>query len=63
MFNAPKQFLQEGGAAAAAQGLNGSQLTELVEATAGALPPIVVQVEDVMAGIQGNVDAKKVGVV
>lgn len=63
MFSAPKQFLQEGGAASASQGLNGDQLTELVEATAAALPPLEVKVTDIMAGIQGNVEAKETGVI
>jgi len=63
MFDTPRQFLQEGGGAITGQGLNGDQLAELVEATAGALPPIEVKVTDIMAGIQGNADAQETGVV
>lgn len=62
-FDTPRQFLQEGGAAAGGQGLSGDQLTELVEATAGALPPIEVKVTDIMAGIEGNAEAQETGVV
>lgn len=60
MFDAPRQFLQEGGAAAAAsQTLSAEEISDII----AALPPQQVQVVDIMAGIQGNVEATDTGVV
>ena len=60
MFGAPKQFLQEGGAATAqAQALSAEEINDIVTA----IPPQQVQVVDIMAGIQGNEDAQNTGVV
>lgn len=62
LFSMPRQHLQEGGAVGN-QGISNEQLAEIVEATIGSIPPQQVQVVDIMAGLQGNVDAENTGVI